>query len=521
MTAPPPYSQAEKVCAGVILLLAAALRLWALDDKPAHFDEGVNGHFVDEMTATGFYHYDPSNFHGPLHFYALFVAQTLLGRSEWVLRLPVALLGIACVAVVLNLRTLLAGRACLLAAAAMAVSPGFVFYGRYAIHETWQVFFLLVALWGVAGLRAQGLARHRWAIALSLAGLVATKETWIIHLVAAGLAVPTVWLVNRILGAPVEAEGVSDRAWLPWLPPAAVALAAIGALYSGFGLDPSGLAGFGQAFAIWFRTGTDELTGHEKSWAYWLELMVRYEWPVLAGLLLSPWAALRAPVNLLRWLAIAAGGTLCAYTIIAYKTPWCLISFAWPFLLLWGWGMDRALVRMDRWTAGTAAAALLAGTLVLCVRLSFLHPTDELEPYAYVQSGPDVATLRDTLRALVRRHPVNGALAGVVLLPSADGHPLPWLLGDYPSIVHLPLEDHAEAPLGDLILVENPYAAFIETRLLRETPPDQWFRRPFVLRGSWGTEATLYLRASRFAAVLPGEVPAELQAAEGEIAVDP
>src|SRR3954447_9571804 len=73
-----------------IIAVALLLRFTLLDIKPAHFDEGVNGFFVDQMTRTGSYHYDPTNFHGPLHFYVLFVFQTLLGREAWVLRLPIA-----------------------------------------------------------------------------------------------------------------------------------------------------------------------------------------------------------------------------------------------------------------------------------------------------------------------------------------------------------------------------------------------------------------------------------------------
>ncbi len=43
--------------------------------KPPHFDEGINGWFVDQMRKNGFYRYDPTNYHGPLHFYILFLAQ--------------------------------------------------------------------------------------------------------------------------------------------------------------------------------------------------------------------------------------------------------------------------------------------------------------------------------------------------------------------------------------------------------------------------------------------------------------
>src|SRR5437773_9335993 len=54
----------------LILGLAIFLRFLLLGIKPPHFDEGINGWFVDQVVKTGFYKYDPTNYHGPLHFYA-------------------------------------------------------------------------------------------------------------------------------------------------------------------------------------------------------------------------------------------------------------------------------------------------------------------------------------------------------------------------------------------------------------------------------------------------------------------
>src|SRR5436190_17090704 len=79
-----------------ILGLAAALRFFLLGIKPSHFDEGINGWFVDQMMKSGFYRYDPTNYHGPLHFYVLFLFQSLLGRNIWALRLPVVIVSITC-----------------------------------------------------------------------------------------------------------------------------------------------------------------------------------------------------------------------------------------------------------------------------------------------------------------------------------------------------------------------------------------------------------------------------------------
>src|SRR5213594_2726301 len=136
----------------LILGLAVFLRFFLLGIKPPHFDEGINGWFVDQMMKNGFYKYDPTNYHGPLHFYVLFLSQTLFGRNVWALRMPAVLVSIASVWLTLRFDRFLGERACRWAAWAMAVSPGFVFYGRFAIHESEFVFFLMLFAWGMFGI---------------------------------------------------------------------------------------------------------------------------------------------------------------------------------------------------------------------------------------------------------------------------------------------------------------------------------------------------------------------------------
>ena len=91
----------------LILLLAALVRVASLDIKPPHFDEGINGWFVDQMTKNGFYAYDPTNYHGPLHFYVLFVSLHLFGRNLWALRIPVVLVSLIAIFWILLVSTVL------------------------------------------------------------------------------------------------------------------------------------------------------------------------------------------------------------------------------------------------------------------------------------------------------------------------------------------------------------------------------------------------------------------------------
>src|SRR2546425_8012832 len=163
----------------LIIALAALLRLFLLGIKPPHFDEGINGWFVDQMTKTGFYNYDPTNYHGPLHFYVLFLSQTLFGRNLWALRLPVVLVSTVSIYLALKFEILVGRNVARLAALAMAVSPGFIFYGRYSIHEVWLLFFSMIFLLGLLGLWKFGTNNYLWCVGLGVSGMILTKETYI------------------------------------------------------------------------------------------------------------------------------------------------------------------------------------------------------------------------------------------------------------------------------------------------------------------------------------------------------
>ena len=189
---PRPWQRAAQ---WAVVALALALRLLWLRMKPPHFDEGVNGWFIDQMRLHGYYSYDPTNYHGPFHFYILFLSQTLLGRDILALRLPLVLVNTATVWLVFQFRRFIPWRACLVAALAFAVSPGMMFYSRYAIHEAWLVFGMMLALWGAAELWTRGTVRGLWTAALGATLMILNKETHIIHFAAFALAVPTLALL--------------------------------------------------------------------------------------------------------------------------------------------------------------------------------------------------------------------------------------------------------------------------------------------------------------------------------------
>jgi uncharacterized protein (TIGR03663 family) len=486
----------------LILAVAAVFRLWALELKPAHFDEGVNGYFVDEMTKRGLYTYDPTNFHGPLHFYVLFCSQSLLGRSTFALRLPTALVSIACVALALfTCRRFLSASACRWGAFAMAVSPGFVFYGRYAIHETWLVFFLMLMVVGGAAYWLRDSRRDLWLALIGLIGIILTKETWLIHVAALILGAACTWIVSKWLKPTAETRVAPRFRALPddLVLGCAAGIAVIAFFYSGGLLEPSGIRGFFKAYSNWFHTGTRGESGHEKPWYYWIQLLGTYEWPVFVGLV----AALVAWIHsscFVRWLAIASVGTFAAYSIVAYKTPWCLIAWAWPFCLFFGIGTEWLMKQVDRWIFGVLAASVCLFSAAKSNSLNWRHFADENEPYVYVQTTTDINKLLEPLRWQISIDPTTLYNVGHVIQP--EHHPLLWLLADRPNVT-MGDQNAAPEPLdADWLLVDETARDRIETGL---TEP--YYRERVQIRGMAPDRSILYLRVSNFAEYFRDRTP--------------
>ena len=452
-----------------IAILAAVLRLLFLDLKAPHFDEGINGWFADQMRVDGTFKYRADNFHGPWHFYTVFLSQSLLGRNVWALRLPVVAASLLCIPVILLFARWLGRSAVRWAAAAFAVSPAFVFYGRYSIHEPWFVLFTMLFTWGTIALWLDRDRAGLWAACLGLTGMILNKETYIIHAGALALAglVFAAWGKFSPVRPPVTRaarRGWSSRdAWTA----AAVCFFAIVFFYSGNFFYWPGLLGPFQAVLEWTKTGAAG-NGHEKAAYdllpfvnyYWLALLVRYEWPALAGLFWSVRYAWPAPA-VPRLLAILGAGVLLAYSLVPYKTPWCIISILWPWLLLFGVWLSSFKRTVF---AAVIGAALLAASLAIAIRLNFREYENDAEPYVYVQTYRSVETLTGPLLALAQNDPQRALMAGSVYLESY--YPLPWILGDFPNVGYFPDGKIPEPlPEADFHVVETERAGAVRDKL--------------------------------------------------------
>jgi len=134
------------------IVVALVLRLPHVAERPMHNDEAVNGIKFGALWLHGDYKYDPNEHHGPTLYYATLLAtgsagsKDLADLTERRLRFLTVLFCLGLIPLVFLLKDGLGPTACVWAALFTAVSPSFVFYSRYYIHEMLLVFFTLLAL---------------------------------------------------------------------------------------------------------------------------------------------------------------------------------------------------------------------------------------------------------------------------------------------------------------------------------------------------------------------------------------
>jgi uncharacterized protein (TIGR03663 family) len=429
-------SKLKKQCRQIdwilVLILAAAvfLRFFRLDLRPPHSDEGVNGAFVDTLTMQGFYRYDPENYHGPLHYYLLFLFKILIGRNLWGLRFATALFGTLTVWLVADSKRYFGRFVAYAAALFVAISPILVFCSRDAIHETDFMFFSILAILGFVRYKTIADKISLWSMGLGTAGMIASKEVYVFQIPVFFLAIAFLKLSEKLAPSLPETLPIKKFAPKDVLSVTLVSFFCVLLFYSGFFLNWDGVGGFLASFIEWARTGVGG-KGHQKPVFYWADLMFRYEWIGLLGLILSYRAVEKPGPRWIRFIALYGILVFAVYSFIPYKTPWCLIQVLWPFLY---W----AAYSLAGWAAGPRVRRILTVVFLLLftgaqtarsIEINFIRYADTGVYYTYVPQLVPAMRLYDKLAAIAREDPLTKHVPISVIMK--HGWPMPWLLGRF------------------------------------------------------------------------------------------
>ena len=462
----------------ILLLVLIFSRFYDLGIRPPHHDEAVNGWFVDGLFLKGYYKYDPQNYHGPLYFYFLALVEMLFGRSIEVLRSVTIFFGGLLTFVPFLYRRWIGSRAAWIAAFLLAVSPAVVFYSRYAIHEIPFAFFL--ALFFYYWLRAREEV-FSWKIllglGLTLGALACLKENFVIFLGCL--------FIGEIMTRIYCKEFTFPKKYSFYAGMSLIAFVMVVIVYSALGKDETGVGDFFQAFNLWSKTGSNG-NGHQKPFEYWFKVLAQYEWPVLLGIVLSPLALIKKAIKIpqpIRLLSVVSMGSLLAYSIVSYKTPWCLLSFQWGFILVVSYWCAHFWDRQKPVVLGVLAV-FGAYSVYQAYEVAYVNVDADDAYYIYGQTYRD---LMPPIQEILNRVRTNPELKKRIRIEVISQYtwPLPFLLGELKQVGYYG-EQNAPAVLdSDYLfidqLLESKFAARIKGDYTKVTVRARQWASPMVI----------------------------------------
>jgi len=439
-----------------LVLLAAGLRFTDLALRPMHADEAVHAAKMGTLLEQGRYEYDPEEFHGPTLNYLTLLPARILGAvryadlDEITLRSVPAAMGVLLVAALILLVPLVGFRAAAIAALLTALSPAMVFYSRYYIQETLLVGFSFGALISVCRyLRKPGAG---WAISAGAClGLMhATKETSVIAFASllGGLFL-TLAMERWHGGEPAPQTRLWNRQHV--LAAILTAMVVSGLFFSSFLSHPSGIADSIAAYRTYFERGGGN-SWHTQPWHFYLNLLLYSHsegspvWTegLVVGLALLGLLACLMPGSIpgvdrrtLRVLSFYTLLMVSAYSMIPYKTPWCVLGFLQGMILLAGVGAVWLLQSSrNAWIRTVVILCLGAATAHLGWQAwagSFRFEADPRNPYVYAHTTNDVFVIAGRIEALARAHP-QGAAMPIQIISRENLWPLPWYLRRFSAV---------------------------------------------------------------------------------------
>jgi uncharacterized protein (TIGR03663 family) len=384
------------------------------------------------------------------------------------------------------------------AALFMAVSPIMVFYSRYYIMEMLLTFFSFTTI--ACGWRFYVSRNPFWLItcAASVGLMHATKETFIIHVIGMVGGLVMAGMLKHVMGSGQvlnrnKPPAITKRHWLTFF--VVAALVSILCFSQGFTHLNSVADSVKTYFNYADRAGGQ---GHQKPWFYYLKLLGwnsggkfwagetggSFVWTELFILFLAGIGMIRTFVGTAKnwnrefglFLTFYTLLTFGAYSFIAYKTPWCIISTHCGFILLAGLGAGALLDSFyASWAKWSCALLLMLGASHLALqsyranfkddpaspqwlRTGDMHSRTD-NPYAY---GFTPVGLRDNVVKAIENYAAaspDGRKMHIEIATPGGPWPLPWYLRKFGNVAYLSSVKAANGvraldETADLILID-------------------------------------------------------------------
>lgn len=556
-----------------ILVLAFSLRIFILDIRPFHSDEGVNFIFMDNLIKNDKYMYDPENYHGPILYYLTLIPLSLWGldtsllperliqNGDYAYRLWPVILGFGLVVFLIPLKRWLKWSGLLSCMTIAAISPTAVYYSRDNIHEMYLMFFTLATF--VCGYLffTTMKSRYIYLTAVFLALMFTAKETTMVTLVvwflsAIGASIFTTKPFSGIFRRTLDSlkgsfvyfrkplfilffatslitlfliffsksfKG-SELKWYVAIPFKGVLFMTVflvfimffkgmrgkfykfligwvifyivlSLFFTSFFSHGDGVGKFFKAFEMWTHQGTVG-SKHTKSFDYYFKLLYRFEKPSLffgiLGILYAFWK--RKPLEL--FVAFFGIGSFLAFSLIPYKTPWCVQNLLLPLIILSGIFI-RALFELTpsfvlRCVYVPVILVFLFNSLKVSADVNYLSYDNDSYELVYVQ------TLRSAKKMVTRIDELcNVKFDGretKILMTSSENLPLNWYFRKHTTFWHQRIVPNLDN--YPIIIAKRDQERELESKFKKNYQKEHYSLRP-------GVALTLYYQGEDRVRVVP------------------
>jgi predicted membrane-bound mannosyltransferase len=221
--------------------------------------------------------------------------------------------------------------------------------------------------------------------------------------------------------------------------------------YTSIGKNPSGLYDFLRSIPLLLKRAGG--SGHEKPWntyILWLLKPTELSFPFFGWITLvfATLGAIRSFISnkntfLIRTLVLYGILIFIIYSTTPYKTPWLMLEFLMPAVLVAGYGMASL------WSSSSSTLNLLsqrAITLLIVFllvrqtdRLCFRYTNESQNPFSYSSTSPDIARLVLRLNHVASFTDEHSPF--IIAVVAEDYWPLPWYLRSFSHVgyfSHLP-----------------------------------------------------------------------------------
>jgi uncharacterized protein (TIGR03663 family) len=190
----------EAITYVMIFGMAVFSRFFMLGERAMSHDESLHTRYSYNLATEGNFQHTPL-MHGPILFHFTGMFYFLFGANDFTSRLYTAILGVAVVMMPLLFRRWLGRWGAILSSIMLLISPVTLYYNRYIRHDTPNIFFSLLMIWGMfmymSGPENQRRREHwLYLIAGAMIMNLGSKETAFIYIAIFGIYLALFWFVR-------------------------------------------------------------------------------------------------------------------------------------------------------------------------------------------------------------------------------------------------------------------------------------------------------------------------------------